>query len=222
MWKRGRLDTFTDKIISYMDSIFVDHAIFRLFWRSYAKIDDFVYRSNQPLPYQIKLDIKRNKIRSIINLRGKRDCSSYYLEKNFCKTYNVKLYDFPISSRDMPSKDKLNNFFKLLDAVEYPISMHCKSGADRAGLAAALYLIYKKRLPVAVALKQLSLKHLHIKYAKTGVLDFFFRKAIEDDCNMPERFILWIEKKYNPKMLKEKFMSNRLYNVLVDRLLKRE
>ena len=33
-------------------------------------------------------------------------------------------------------KDKLIGFKKLLDQVEYPCLMHCKSGADRAGLAA--------------------------------------------------------------------------------------
>ena len=61
---------------------------------------------------------------------------------------------------------------------------------------------------------------------KIQILNFLFSfLIIFEIClkiSQSERFILWIEKKYNPKMLKEKFMSNRLYNVLVDRLLKRE
>ena len=35
--------------------------------------------------------------------------------------------------------------------------MHCKSGADRAGLASALWLLHVERRPVAEAMKQLSL-----------------------------------------------------------------
>ena len=42
--------------------------------------------------------------------------------------------------------------------------MHCKSGADRAGLAAALYLIFKKDYSLEEASRELNFKHLHIKY----------------------------------------------------------
>ena len=47
--------------------------------------------------------------------------------------------------------------------------MHCKSGADRVGIASCLYLIYRQKYNVSDASKQLSFKFLHIKYAKTGV-----------------------------------------------------
>ena len=45
--------------------------------------------------------------------------------------------------------------------------MHCKSEQIEQGIAASLYLIYKINFQVIEAAKQLSLKHLHIKYAKT-------------------------------------------------------
>ena len=51
--------------------------------------------------------------------------------------------------------------------------MHCKSGADRAGLMAALYLLIAKQ-PAREAVKQLTWKYGHVKQAKTGVLDAFF------------------------------------------------
>ena len=56
--------------------------------------------------------------------------------------------------------------------------MHCKSGADRAGIASCLYLIYKQNM-MFYATKQLSFKYLHIKYAKTGILDYLFETAIK-------------------------------------------
>ena len=49
--------------------------------------------------------------------------------------------------------------------------MHCKSGADRASLASALYLIHARGTSVEEARKQFSFKYLHIKHIKTGILD---------------------------------------------------
>ena len=41
--------------------------------------------------------------------------------------------------------------------------MHCKSGADRAGLMSALYLILNQDVSVDKAKNQLSLKYLHFE-----------------------------------------------------------
>ena len=70
--------------------------------------------------------------------------------------------------------------------------MHCKSGADRAGLAAALYLIYTQDYSLLDAKKQLTFKHLHIKYAKTGILDYFFSEVIDQGINNKLDFLDWI------------------------------
>ncbi len=35
----------------------------------------------------------------------------------------------------------------LFDRIEYPALFHCKSGADRVGLMAALYLFFKEASP---------------------------------------------------------------------------
>ena len=100
--------------------------------------------------------------------------------------------------------------------------MHCKSGADRAGLAAVLYMIYKEKKSVSEAIKQLSFKHLHIRYAKTGILDFFFEHAIKINNDEQIAFINWIKKDYNKIELKKEFVYNNLFSFLVDKLLKRE
>ena len=101
MWNRGNISGRLAKVMSYIDSTFSDHGIFRIFWRSWGVLPGQMYRSNQPYPYQIKRDIKNYKIKSIINLRGERHCSSYYLEKNICALENIKIHNFPISSRDI-------------------------------------------------------------------------------------------------------------------------
>jgi protein tyrosine/serine phosphatase len=181
-----------------------------------------MFRSNQPYPFQIKSDIKKHKIKSIINLRGERHCSSFYLEQDFCHKNNLKLYNFPISSRDLPDKKKLVDFNTLLQKIEYPCVMHCKSGADRAGLAAALYLIYKQDYSLLNARKQLTFKHLHIKYAKTGILDYFFCKVIDQGIKQKVDFLEWVEEKYNKKKLKEDFKVNSFVDLIINIIFKRE
>jgi len=100
--------------------------------------------------------------------------------------------------------------------------MHCKSGADRAGLASALYLILKHKYSIEEAKKQLSFKHLHIKYSKTGILDFFFNEVSKNNITNKIQFLDWIKNKYDKKKLKKKFKANSLANLIVDKILKRE
>ena len=91
LWKKGETRGFIGQLFSYIDLIFVDHGIFRFKWRSLYQISNNVYRSNQPFPWQIIADKKKRVVKTIINLRGIRHCSSYYLEKETCDKYNIKL-----------------------------------------------------------------------------------------------------------------------------------
>ncbi len=222
MWKRGFTKGSFNKICSYLDLSLSDHGFLRIFWTSLSKLPDNMYRCNQPYPFQIKKYKKIYNIKTVINLRGERNCSSYYLEKEYCDNNNIKLYNFPISSRDLPTKDTIKSFFLLLDKIKYPAIMHCKSGADRAGIAASLYLIYKKKYDVFDAAKQLSFKHLHIKYAKTGILDYLFETAIKKGKNSPHDFIKWINSGYNKNKLKKSFKPYKFYSFIVDKVLYRE
>ena len=100
--------------------------------------------------------------------------------------------------------------------------MHCKSGADRAGLMSALYLILNKNIRVEEAKKQLSFKYLHIKYAKTGILDEFFEKYLKDNKKNKIKFLDWVKKKYDADKLKSSFKPKKLFDILITVFLKRE
>lgn len=222
IWSRGKTSSIIHIILSHLDSTLSDHGIFRLYWRSWAKLSSEMYRSNQPYPYQIFKDKKKYNLKTIINLRGERHCSSFYLEKKYASKNNIKLINFPISSRDLPSSETIIKLNKIFDEIEYPALMHCKSGADRVGIASAIYLILKKNYSVSEAQKQLSLKHLHIKHAKTGILDYFFKTALIEKANRPKDFINWVKYKYDKQKIKNSFISNKAGNFLINFLLRRE
>ncbi len=100
--------------------------------------------------------------------------------------------------------------------------MHCKAGADRAGLAAALYLILHEGRPVAEAARQLSARYGHFRFAKTGILDAFFARYLAEGEAKGLDFLTWVETVYDPEALKRDFRPGFWSDVVVDRLIRRE
>ena len=100
--------------------------------------------------------------------------------------------------------------------------MHCKSGADRAGLASALYLIYKKNYSLEKARRELNFNHLHIKYTKTGILDHFFSELIKKGIYKKSDFLKWLNNSYDKESIKSNFKNSTLLDVLINLFLRRE
>jgi hypothetical protein len=57
----------------------------------------------------------------------------------------------------------------------------------------ALYLHLKEGVPLARAKQQLSLRHGHSRLSRSGVLDLFFDRCIEDNRRRPMPFLDWVE-----------------------------
>lgn len=214
---KNRLESF----LEHFDLIVVDHGIFRMLYANRHRISDKVWRSAQPSPGQIRR-YARQGIRTIINLRGARDCGSYRLESKACAEQGIEMIDFTVRSRGAPTRETLHAAKKLFETVEYPVLMHCKSGADRVGLMSALYLFLHEGKPLDEAVRQLSLKYGHIKQADTGVLDYFFQRYKEYNENTPTPFFEWVDKVYDNRELKKSFKASAGANLLVNRLLDRE
>ena len=208
-------------VVHYADMLFMDHGVFRLAYQNRYKLADGAWRSAQPAPHQVS-QLARMGIRTIINLRGARYCGSYWLERQACARNGIHLEDFQIRSRAAPSKAEIFGARDLFQRIEYPMLMHCKSGADRAGLMSALYLIVRENLPVEKARAQLSLKYGHVRQAGTGILDHFFERYLQDNARAPIPFFEWVARVYDPIEVGHSFSAKRWANVLVDGVLRRE
>lgn len=207
--------------ISYLDMLFVDHGIFRMVYANSHRISDEAWRSAQPAPHHVSR-FARAGIRTIVNLRGERQCGSYWLEQKACERHGIKLVNFQIRSRAAPTREELEGAKRLFDEIEYPMLMHCKSGADRAGLMSVLYRFLREGVPLTEAKKELSLRYGHIRQAHTGILDYFFEKYIEDNAVRPMPFFQWVETVYDPDELKRTFHSKGWADRIVDSVLRRE
>jgi uncharacterized protein (TIGR01244 family) len=200
--------------------MWTDHGFIRVFYQNFHWIDPNMARAGQPSPAHIRRYAALG-IKTIVNLRGPNDSGHYVLEKEACEQAGMALADFPVKSRDVPSKEQILSAKALFDSITYPALMHCKSGADRAGLMSTLYVHFRMGLPISAAMEQLSFKYLHVKQGKTGLIDFFFQTYV-DETGEKKPFLDWVRDDYDPPAVKSRFMSQWWANVLVDRILKRE
>lgn len=227
-WRRGLAEGSPEWLsrslgptASYLDMLFVDHGLFRVFYLNKHRLSQQAWRAAQPAPFQLRA-LARKGIRTIVNLRGERLCGSYHLERKACEQLGIKLVNFQVRSRDAPSLEELRGARELFSTVEYPILMHCKSGADRAGLMSVLYRHVKEGVPIEEAKKELSFRYGHIRQADTGVLDYFFERYLADNAKSPIAFFDWVETRYDPVEVKRTFRAKGWANRIVDSVLRRE
>ena len=206
------------------NALFIDHAILRLGWRNWGVVaPGRLYRSNHPLPWQLRLAARHHGIRTVINLRGNRaDCGADALSRAEAARLGLAHIDAPFESRGAPHKDRILRLAAIFQDMHEPALIHCKSGADRTGLAAGLWLMLQGR-PVAEALGQLSLRHGHVAASRTGILDAFFKSfAVFQQANPEIPFLEWVQGTYDEAALRESFSSNPWADRLVDQVLRRE
>ncbi|MFY9874734.1 MAG: tyrosine-protein phosphatase [Rhodomicrobium sp.] len=216
-WVKGR----ANKALDYFDLFFMDHHVFRSIYANRHQIAPGVWRSAQPSPAQIAY-LARSGIKTIVNLRGVRDCGSYRLQVEACRRHGINLINFQLQSRMVPPASVIHEAKKLFQEIEYPALFHCKSGADRAGLMSALLLYMKEGKPLKEAVRQLSLKYGHFKRSETGVLDYLFERYMADNQAEPMTFFEWLETRYDPSEIKRDFVSSGWANLVVNRALQRE
>ena len=201
--------------------LLVDHGIFRLAYLNRHRIAPDAWRSAQPAPHDIG-NMAKAGIRTIVNLRGERDCGAYRLQVAACRAQGIRLEELVVKSRAAPTREQVHEANALFARVEHPVLLHCKSGADRAGLASTLYLILKENVPVEKAVRQLSARFGHFKQADTGIIDAFFQRYIADTKISPMPFLEWVDTVYEPETLVRDFKAGRWANIIVNTVLRRE
>lgn len=222
--RKGLIDLGTEKgrKRARNELIWGDHGFLRLRFQNLHQISDEMWRSNQPSPEHIAVHAKERGIRTILNLRGASPKGYYLLEKEACKAHGITLVDFQVFSRDTPTIERIFEAKELFERIEYPALMHCKSGADRAGLMAVLYKLLREGVPVEEAQKQLSFDYLHIRHGKTGVLDEVFDLYAAFNRETPTPFLDWVRDHYDREKVKADFLASGKAKLRIDQFLGRE
>lgn len=219
-WDRP-IDGALSRVRAWINMIFVDHAIFRFIYLNHHRVTPKLWRAAQPAPHDIRW-FARQGVRTVVYLRGGREHGSWPLEREACQAAGLTLTEFTARSREAPDKETLLRAADFFDRLEYPALIHCKSGADRAGFVAALYLIVHEKRSASEALDQLHWRYGHIRSSKTGVLDSFFERYRDEGEAKGMDFRTWVETVYDPVALQQQARSRFWSSLLVDRILRRE
>ena len=181
-----------------------DHEFLRVFWHNFAEVAPGVYRSNHPTRARFEAYAAKG-IKTVLNLRGAAPRAYYHFEVEACADLGMTLIDIPLSARRAPGKRRLLETLDILGTIQKPFLMHCKSGADRTGLVAALYLMEVEGRSLAEARRQLSLRFIHLTVTQTGVLDYVLWRYAERLKTSDLTFREWVRTEYDGKQIQADF-----------------
>ncbi|HEV2474229.1 MAG TPA: hypothetical protein VGS41_16245 [Chthonomonadales bacterium] len=141
-----------------------------------AVVPGLVYRSAQLTDGNLSDVLRRQHIRTVINLRGGSSSDWWYRsELRVCRRLGVVHDDIPMSAVHAPPPGELNRLLKDFDRDPYPILFHCQGGADRSGLVGTIYLNVYRDIPLNEAeLSQLTWRYGHIAWSRTRAMNQFF------------------------------------------------
>jgi protein tyrosine phosphatase (PTP) superfamily phosphohydrolase (DUF442 family) len=175
----------------------------RSWWDSNLGIVDpgKVIRAAQPTA-RLGQIIEEHHLASILNLRGGSFKDSWYAaEVRTAEAAGVAFYDLPLNATRRPTRRELLQLIDTLDRCTYPLLIHCKAGADRTGLASAIYLMTHCGETPRQALRSFTFYHSHVPLFGPEHLHepldeyaaWLDQKKLE---HTPQRFRTWVKTEY--------------------------
>jgi hypothetical protein len=137
-----------------------------------------------------------------LNLRGGSSKDWWYNDEvRTAQKRNVSFFDLPLSATKRPMRRDLLRLIDTLNRCEYPLLIHCKAGADRTGLATAVYLMMHCTDPPRQALRAFTIYHSHVPLFGTQHLhepidEYAMWLDAKSLPHTPERFRAWVKEEY--------------------------
>ncbi len=141
-----------------------------------------LYRSAQPDARELAAYAQTLGIKSVINLRGAHPGEQWYDEETAASDrLGLRHIDIALSARRELTPEQFSTLEAALREAPAPALVHCKSGADRTGLASALYALEVQHLPPEIAAGQLSWMYGHWPYlwSPSAAMDRSFGQAVK-------------------------------------------
>jgi len=145
----------------------------------------------------------------VLNLRGVQQQSFYHFEEESCAALGLELVTVHLGARNVPLQHRLIALLDAFDTLPRPFLVHCKSGADRTGLAAAFYLLHTANVADDVARAELSFRYLHIRKSDTGILDFVLETYLRARAVDGISLRAWVESVYDKDVVWQAYRAKK-------------
>ena len=156
-------------------------------WAAYLRLSGNIhqigtneaYRSAQLSSSAFETVIEEHAIKTVINLRGSQQNAAWYdSERATTQRLSVIYIDLPLSANEEPDDAKLDLLIATMRDAENPLLIHCEGGADRSGLASALYRRFVEGTTYERAAEELSFRYGHFPWltSRTGAMDRAFAR----------------------------------------------
>jgi protein tyrosine phosphatase (PTP) superfamily phosphohydrolase (DUF442 family) len=195
----GDLSTPGGRRNAWLDALFIDHAVFRLFWTNWAVVRPGVlYRCNHPTPRRLVAMTRQYGLKTLINLRGADARNGAdALSREAAARLGLDFIDLSVQGRRAPARSDILRLAEVYRTMQAPALIHCKSGADRTGFAAGLFVLLNGGT-AQEASRHLSLRFGHLRRSRAGVLDaFLLRFMAEAEGRTP--FLDWVQQDYDER-----------------------
>lgn len=187
-----------------LHNFWIDLGVLRLIWTNSAEIAPGVFRSNQPGPKRLAA-MKVKGVRSVLFLRGNTQSAPYRAEAAACKALGIDLHVFHMSAHRLPDANRIMALINVFQQIEKPMLMHCRAGADRTGLASAIYLLAIGNVSTKSAMSMLSTEFGHWSWTSTGLLDQLLHAFDKDRKDTGMSFVEWVQTRYDPDAITRDF-----------------
>lgn len=128
-----------------------------------------LYRSGQLSSNSLSRHIQRYGIRTVINLRGENKGNTWYDQEVIAtKNKHVLLVNYRMAAKRELNQEQATALIEIMKNVPKPVLIHCQAGADRTGLASALYLAAISNGSELRAEIQLSPVYGHLPFRRVG------------------------------------------------------
>lgn len=172
-----------------------DHGFLRVLWTNFHKLDEDVWRHNHPSPARLA-ELKAMGAASVLSLRGATSELSLQ-EAEACAKVGLEFRGIGLRAVALPRKDALLALIDALREMPKPLVIHCKSGADRTGLAAVIYLHVITGVPLAEARAQLSARFMHNPWGKARIINRFLDAYVAAQSASGIGFEDWVRTEYD-------------------------
>ena len=141
------------------------------------QIEPGLYRSGQLSAARLATFVRDHGVKTVINLRGEHPGSAWYdAEVIATGKAGAQYVSIRMSANHQPDQAMLKALVTTLQTSQAPMLIHCDAGADRSGLASALYELAVMHRSASEAERQLSFRFGHFPWltSHTGAMDRAF------------------------------------------------